>query len=79
MECRMGVFSEIIDVSDDFAIQFMHDVLDEVMALFPGEYIHIGGDEAHGNHWANSQSIRSLKIVWALRKILNYRFGISIR
>lgn len=61
VECRMGVFSEIIDVSDDFAIQFMHDVLDEVMALFPGEYIHIGGDEAHGNHWANSQSIRSLK------------------
>lgn len=59
VECRMGVFSEIIDVSDDFAIQFMHDVLDEVMALFPGEYIHIGGDEAHGNHWANSQSINA--------------------
>ena len=24
----------------------LEDVLDEVMALFPGEYVHIGGDEA---------------------------------
>lgn len=30
---------------------FLTDVLKEVMALFPSEYIHIGGDEANTNHW----------------------------
>lgn len=30
---------------------FLTDVLKEVMALFPSEYIHIGGDEASTNHW----------------------------
>ncbi len=30
---------------------FLQDVFDEVMALFPSEYIHIGGDEADKTNW----------------------------
>jgi hexosaminidase len=30
---------------------FLKDVLDEVMALFPGEFIHIGGDECPKRRW----------------------------
>jgi len=30
---------------------FLKDVLSEVMALFPSEYIHIGGDEADKSQW----------------------------
>ena len=30
---------------------FLQDVLDEVMALFPSRYIHLGGDEAWKTHW----------------------------
>jgi hexosaminidase len=29
---------------DARTLQFVHDVMDEVMALFPSKYIHIGGD-----------------------------------
>ena len=32
----------------------MQDVLTEVMALFPGKFIHIGGDEAPKNQWKAS-------------------------
>ena len=31
--------------------EFLHDVLNEVMDLFPGPYIHIGGDEVNFNNW----------------------------
>jgi hexosaminidase len=34
--------------------QFLEDVLTEVMALFPGPYIHIGGDEAPKDRWRAS-------------------------
>jgi hexosaminidase len=34
--------------------QFLEDVLTEVMALFPGSYIHIGGDEAPKDRWRAS-------------------------
>lgn len=30
---------------------FYQDVLDEVMDIFPSEYIHLGGDEANKSHW----------------------------
>ena len=30
---------------------FIQDILDEVIALFPGKYIHIGGDEAWKTYW----------------------------
>lgn len=32
---------------------FFEKILDETMALFPSEYIHIGGDEAAMNHWGD--------------------------
>jgi len=32
---------------------FLHDILTEVMGLFPGPYIHIGGDEVNFSNWQN--------------------------
>ena len=35
----------------DSAFTFLQDVLDEVMAIFPSRYIHLGGDEAQKGYW----------------------------
>ncbi|NQT25525.1 beta-N-acetylhexosaminidase [candidate division KSB1 bacterium] len=35
----------------DTVFKFLENVLEEVAALFPGEYIHIGGDEAFKDNW----------------------------
>jgi hexosaminidase len=40
-------------VGNDAAFAFLEDVLAEVCELFPGKYIHIGGDEVPGNNWKN--------------------------
>ena len=61
VECRLGPTDEIMDISKPETMQFIHDVIDEVADLFPGKYIHCGGDEIQGNHWINSAGIRAMK------------------
>eukprot|EP01083_Nonionella_stella_P012242 34730_1 len=39
---------------EDSTIKFFKNVLDELMAMFPSKYIHIGGDEAPTTQWAQS-------------------------
>src|ERR1044071_1486264 len=48
-----GVDQNILNPSDS-AIHFMQDVLTEVLALFPGHWIHTGGDEAPKAQWQAS-------------------------
>ena len=48
-----GVVPQVINVSDS-TINFFKDVFDEVLSIFPSEYIHIGGDECPTIEWQNS-------------------------
>lgn len=51
---RWGVFEDIYCPSEE-TFAFLEGVLTEVMELFPGEYIHIGGDEAPKARWEQSE------------------------
>jgi hexosaminidase len=44
---------------DEKTLQFVDDVLDEVMQLFPSRYISIGGDEAEKKQWNASPELRA--------------------
>lgn len=57
---KWGISEQIFN-PEEKTIDFLKDVLDEVMDLFPGEYIHIGGDEAKKNLWESSERIQQLK------------------
>lgn len=46
-----GIFPNLICAGKDEALTFLKDILDEVVELFPGPYVHIGGDEALKLHW----------------------------
>ncbi|WP_258725348.1 beta-N-acetylhexosaminidase [Cellulomonas sp. NS3] len=39
---------------EESTVAFFRDVLDEVMDLFPGPYVHLGGDECRPDEWAAS-------------------------
>ncbi|MFL6602710.1 MAG: beta-N-acetylhexosaminidase [Steroidobacteraceae bacterium] len=41
------------------SLAFVKNVLDEVMDLFPGKYIHLGGDEAIKSQWKSSPAIQA--------------------
>jgi hexosaminidase len=47
---KWGIFEPIYCPSEE-TFTFLQNVLDEVLALFPSRYIHIGGDEAPKNLW----------------------------
>ena len=55
---KFGVGKDVFDVTNERTNQFLKDVLEEVMALFPSEVIHIGGDEVKYNHWKSSESVQ---------------------
>ena len=45
-----GILPNLLN-TEDSTFTFIDNVLDEVMALFPGTYIHVGGDEAPKGQW----------------------------
>ncbi|WP_257666098.1 beta-N-acetylhexosaminidase [Parapedobacter tibetensis] len=46
-----GVFDDVFCAGKEETFAFLEGVLDEVVALFPSEYIHIGGDECPKTKW----------------------------
>ncbi len=44
---------------DESTLIFLEDVLAEVIELFPGPYIHIGGDEAVKDRWKSSPRVQA--------------------
>ena len=56
---KWGVNEDIVCPSEP-TFQFFENVLTEVSALFPGEYIHIGGDEAPKARWKESAAVQEI-------------------
>jgi len=46
-----GVFDDVFCAGKEETFAFLEDVIDEVLELFPSEYIHIGGDECPKTRW----------------------------
>ena len=54
-----GVHSDVY-APTEYTFKFLEDVLDEVMALFPSKYIHVGGDECPKDAWKKSEFCQQL-------------------
>lgn len=65
--CNFGVHYNVFNVADPKVMQFFDDVTDEVIALFPGEVFHIGGDEVKYDEWKASPVIRAYMKEHALK------------
>ena len=67
----LGIFGDRPEVSNNWGIMpylfnpgpkgiaFVKDVLDELMAIFPGTYTHLGGDEAVKDQWQRSPEVQA--------------------
>ena len=59
-----GKFSALVDNSlcpaNEKVYTFLDSVFTEVAALFPFDYIHVGGDECAKNYWEKSDAIKLL-------------------
>ncbi|WP_162428769.1 glycoside hydrolase family 20 protein [Pontibacter pudoricolor] len=50
-ERAWGIFEDVFCAGNEQTYSFLEDVLSEVSALFPGQVIHIGGDEVPKTRW----------------------------
>jgi hexosaminidase len=48
---QWGVYEDVFCAANDSVFLLLQDVIDEVSALFPSQYIHIGGDECPKENW----------------------------
>lgn len=55
---EFGIFQDSYNVADPKVFKFLTDVLDEVFNLFPGNIVHIGGDEVKYGAWKESPTIQ---------------------
>ncbi len=58
VQARWAIFPETY-APKPATLQFLDDVLTEVLALFPSPFIHIGGDEAMKEQWEASPTTRA--------------------
>lgn len=49
---QWGVSDNVLCAGNDKTIEFIKDVLAEIIEIFPSEYIHVGGDECPKVQWA---------------------------
>jgi len=53
-----GVYENLFNVEEP-TFKFLENVLTEVIDVFPGEYIHVGGDEAVKPQWEKSPRVQA--------------------
>ncbi len=51
VQTKGGIFKDILCAGNEDVFEFCYNLLDEIIELFPCEYIHIGGDEAPKARW----------------------------
>ena len=59
VETHFGVFRDILNPSDE-TLAMAREILGEVADLFPGPYLHIGGDEVDTAQWETSEACRRI-------------------
>lgn len=67
METRWGVHKPTLNPANEKVYEFVDGLIAELVALFPFEYIHIGGDEVDPEHWNTNPAIQSFMQQHALK------------
>jgi hexosaminidase len=57
---KWGVFDHVY-CSKPETINFLKDILREVISLFPGDYLHVGGDEVPKEKWTTCSNCKKVK------------------
>ncbi|HET9525506.1 MAG TPA: family 20 glycosylhydrolase [Pyrinomonadaceae bacterium] len=59
IERRPGIFEPALDPTREEVYKFLDGFLSEMAALFPDDYMHIGGDENEGKQWDRNPAIQA--------------------
>ena len=55
---KQGIFEDILCAGNEEVYEFIFELLDEIIPLFPSQYFHIGGDEVPKTKWKNCEDCK---------------------
>ena len=61
IERNSGIFHPTLDPTNEKTYEILGALFGEMAALFPDNYVHIGGDENEGKHWDENEHIQQFK------------------
>jgi hexosaminidase len=68
-----GTFKMLVDntlnPSDEKVYEFLDKVFTEMAAIFPAQYIHVGGDECYKGYWAQDEGCQALMKKLGIRHV----------
>ena len=85
IERKWGIFNPTFDPTNEKVYEFLEIFFNDMSALFPEKYWHIGGDENNGKQWDANQKIQSfmksnnLKNNHDLQNYFNKRIDIILK
>ena len=59
IERQPGIFDPTLDPTNEKTYEILEDFFSEMSALFPDNYLHIGGDENEGKQWKANERIQA--------------------
>ena len=66
---KFGIFSDVFCPGKEITFEFLINILDEVLDLFPSEIIHIGGDEVPKKNWKSCSDCKERMEKEGLKKL----------
>ena len=60
IKTHQGIFRDVLCLAKEECFQVVTRIIDEFLEVFPGEYIHIGGDEAPSAQWKKCPDCQKL-------------------
>ncbi|MBV9670753.1 MAG: family 20 glycosylhydrolase, partial [Acidobacteriales bacterium] len=61
IERNWGIFDPAMDPTKESTYEFLDGLIEEMAALFPDAYFHIGGDEVNGKQWDRAPQVQAWK------------------
>lgn len=58
IKTHQGIFKDVLCLANEKTFDIVTQIIDEFLDIFPGEYFHIGGDEAPSDHWKTCPDCR---------------------
>ena len=72
IKTHQGIFKDVLCPAKEKTFSVVFALLDEFFDVFPGEFIHIGGDETPSDHWENCPDCRKYMDEHGIKSFAEY-------
>lgn len=79
VETRWGIFKDVMNPASEQLWEFLDKAIGKLASVFPGPYLHIGGDECPHEQWEENDACRALMAEKGLKDTFELQGWITSR